>query len=68
MAWSDDHLKVLEKTRKAVLQGGLFALAMPRGAGKTTSGEPLGVHNAFTFVLVKQGERWRVKHVHESSL
>ena len=33
-----------------------------------TQGAPLAVHNAFTFVLVKQGDRWLVKHVHESSL
>lgn len=39
IAWSDDHLKVLEKTRKAVLHGGLFALAMARGSGKTTIAE-----------------------------
>lgn len=39
MGWSDDHLTVLEKTRVAVLEGGLFALAMPRGSGKTTIAE-----------------------------
>ena len=39
-----------------------------RGTGKTASGEPLVVHNSYTFVLVKQGGRWRIKHVHESSL
>ena len=39
-----------------------------KGTGKTASGEPVVVHNAFTFVLLKQGDRWRIKHVHESSL
>ncbi len=34
--WSADHLKVLAKINKAVRTGGLFALAMPRGHGKTT--------------------------------
>src|SRR5690606_27367587 len=34
--WSDDHRKVLRKIEQAVLQGGLFAMAMPRGSGKTT--------------------------------
>jgi hypothetical protein len=24
--------------------------------------------NSYTFVLLKQGVRWRIKHVHESSL
>lgn len=34
LAWSPDHLKVIEKIETAVLRGGLFALAMPRGSGK----------------------------------
>lgn len=34
MGWSDDHLKVASKIEQAVLKGGLFALAMPRGSGK----------------------------------
>ncbi len=36
LAWSDDHLKVIAKIEQAVLEGGLFAMAMPRGSGKTT--------------------------------
>jgi hypothetical protein len=36
MPWSKDHLKVIAKIEQAVLRGGLFALAMPRGSGKTT--------------------------------
>jgi hypothetical protein len=36
LAWSADHLKVLRKIEQAVLHGGLFAMAMPRGSGKTT--------------------------------
>lgn len=35
LPWSDDHHKVIEKIEQAVLKGGLFALAMPRGSGKT---------------------------------
>lgn len=35
LSWSDDHLKVIDKIEQAVLKGGLFALAMPRGSGKT---------------------------------
>jgi len=34
-AWSEDHLKVIGKIEKVTLDGGLFALAMPRGSGKT---------------------------------
>jgi len=36
LAWSPDHLKVIGKIEQAVLRGGLFAMAMPRGSGKTT--------------------------------
>ena len=32
LAWSPDHLKAISKIETAVLPGGLFALAMPRGA------------------------------------
>jgi uncharacterized protein (TIGR02246 family) len=39
-----------------------------RGTGRSSAGEPVVVHNAYTFVLVKQDGRWRIKHVHESSL
>lgn len=39
LPWSDDHLKVIAKTETAVLCGGLFAMAMPRGSGKTTLAE-----------------------------
>lgn len=34
--WSNDHLTVLAKVERAVLFGGLFANAMPRGSGKTS--------------------------------
>lgn len=33
--WSPDHRRVIEKIERAVLSGGLFAMAMPRGSGKT---------------------------------
>ena len=39
LAWSPDHLKVITKIEQAVLHGGLFALAMPRGSGKTSIAE-----------------------------
>jgi hypothetical protein len=34
LGWSQDHLLVIEKIEQAVLHGGLFAMAMPRGSGK----------------------------------
>lgn len=33
--FSKDHLVILEKAEKAIREGGQFALAMPRGSGKT---------------------------------
>jgi hypothetical protein len=36
LPWSPDHLKVIGRIEQAVLRGGLFAMAMPRGSGKTT--------------------------------
>ena len=36
LPWSPDHLQVISKIEQAVLRGGLFAMAMPRGSGKTT--------------------------------
>ena len=36
LKWSDDHLKVIAKIEQAVLEGGLFGMAMPRGSGKTS--------------------------------
>ena len=36
LKWSRDHKRVIKKIETAVLSGGLFALAMPRGSGKTT--------------------------------
>ena len=36
LPFSDSHRKAISKIETAVLMGGLFALAMPRGSGKTT--------------------------------
>lgn len=36
LPWSDDHLKVIAKMERAVILGELFAIAMPRGTGKTS--------------------------------
>lgn len=35
LAWSPDHLRVIEKIENAVTEGALVALAMPRGSGKS---------------------------------
>ena len=36
LAWSEDHLKAIARMQAMVLDGGLFAMALPRGSGKTT--------------------------------
>ena len=36
LAWSPDHLTAIARIESAILNGGLFALAMPRGSGKST--------------------------------
>ncbi|MCR5414837.1 MAG: phage terminase large subunit family protein [Kiritimatiellae bacterium] len=36
LEWSDDHLRAISKIQKSVLDGGLFALAMSRGSGKSS--------------------------------
>ena len=39
LAWSPDHLKAIARIETAVLEGGLFALAMPRASGKSSLAE-----------------------------
>ena len=36
LSWSQDHLHAIAKTEQAANRGGLFAMAMPRGTGKTS--------------------------------
>jgi len=36
LAWSADHLRMITHIERAVLEGGTFAMAMPRGCGKTS--------------------------------
>jgi hypothetical protein len=49
LPWSKDHLKAIERLQSITLDGGLFALAMPRAAGKTT----LAVRTALWALLYK---------------
>ena len=41
--WSDDHLRAISKIEQAVLKGGLFALAMSRGSGKSSLTETAAI-------------------------
>lgn len=36
LAWSPDHIKIIERMELVIRDGGLFAMACPRGFGKTT--------------------------------
>jgi hypothetical protein len=36
LAWCEDHLRCIGKMQLAVVEGGRFAFAMPRGSGKTS--------------------------------
>ena len=36
LPWSDDHLRVIHKIERTVIHHETFAVAMPRGSGKTT--------------------------------
>ena len=57
LGWSKDHLKAIQKIETAVLSGGLFALAMPRGSGKSSLAETaclwsmLYGHRAFVVLI-----------------
>lgn len=48
LKWSDDHLTVIRRIEDSVMHGGLFALAMPRGSGKTTLCQVGCIWAAFT--------------------
>ena len=57
LAWSADHLKAIQRLETAVLTGGSFAFAMPRGSGKTSLSEAgavwalLYAHRAFVVLI-----------------
>jgi hypothetical protein len=53
MGWSEDHLRVIERIETTARSGGLFALAMPRGSGKTT----ISITSA-TWALLTGLRRW----------
>lgn len=36
LGWSDDHLRMISRVEEAVRGGALYAVAMPRGSGKST--------------------------------
>jgi len=48
LPFSPDHLKVVRKLQEAILTGGLFSIAMPRGSGKTTITEVACIFGMFS--------------------
>lgn len=61
--WSDDHLEVIGKTQQAVIEGGFFAVAMPRGSGKTTIHQRAAIwaiiygHARYVFIVCADAEK-----------
>jgi hypothetical protein len=45
-----------------------LAMGVFRYTARTTSGDTIGGRNAFSYVYVKRGESWRIKHAHESTV
>lgn len=52
LPWSRNHYLAAERIERAVLDGGLFAFAMPRGSGKTT--------------MCEWAAMWALCHAHKS--
>jgi hypothetical protein len=76
LGWSPDHLKVLGKIETAVSHGGLFSMAMPRGAGKALALDtPIATPFGWTTMgeievgdLVFDEEGWPSRVVYTSSV
>ena len=57
LAFSDDHRRMIDLLQSTILDGGQFAVAMPRGSGKTTVMETACIwaalygHRRFVFVV-----------------
>lgn len=56
LKFSADHKKVMRRQQQAITRGGLFAVAMPRGSGKTTVTETAAIYAIVTgrhpFVMI----------------
>lgn len=61
LAWSPDHLRIIAKMQRVVLDGGLFAMATPRGSGKTSLCEAAALwaavygHRSFVAIISAEG-------------
>lgn len=65
LAWSQDHIEVIEKTQTAVVDGGMFAVAMPRGSGKSTIHQRAAIwaifygYRPFVFIVAADASKAR---------
>jgi hypothetical protein len=65
LPWCADHLTVIARLQEVVFRGGLFAFAMPRGAGKTRLAEAAALwavlygHRRYVALLLVSAERGR---------
>ena len=63
LAWSPDHLEIIRKIEEAVLFGGTFAFALPRGFGKTSLCRMLSLwaiaygHKRYAFIIGATGTK-----------
>ena len=62
LGWSPAHRQVIKRIETAVLKGGLFAVAMPRGSGKTT----LSIC-AVVCAVRSRGHQCEVQYVNETA-
>lgn len=51
LAWSDDHLHLIETLQDTIINGNLHAFAMPRGSGKTT--------------IARHAAQWAIQYGHK---
>jgi uncharacterized protein (TIGR02246 family) len=58
-----EERRVFPLSNEVAVATGIFRIS-----AKMTSGDTAVIRNAFTFVFVKKGDRWQIKHVHESSM
>jgi hypothetical protein len=70
LPWSEDHLRVIDKIEGAVKTGGLFAMAMPRGSGKSSLSQMAVLWAAITgqtpFVVLIAASADRAKNLLET--
>ena len=63
LEWSEIHLDAIARIQEAVLEGAMYAFAMPRGSGKTTISKTAGLwaisyaHRRYPFLIGSTGDK-----------